>query len=97
MDTTKQIQMLQMAYAGALADTVLQFGKEGVLQQVTERKYKEQLASGKLRLGAFGITKPEDVFLNLSEIFGCAQWEINDRATGGICRTKQHVQVVRGR
>jgi hypothetical protein len=84
MDTTKQIQMLQMAYAGALADTVLQFGKEGVLQQVTERKRLEQLATGKIRLGAFGITKPEDVFLNLSEIFGCAQWEITDRTAEGF-------------
>ena len=49
MDTAKQVQMLQMAYAGALADTV-QFSKEGVLERVTERKHAEQLANGKQRL-----------------------------------------------
>ena len=31
MDSNKQVQILQMAYAGVLADAVLQFGKEGVL------------------------------------------------------------------
>lgn len=46
METAKQVQMLQMAYAGALADTVLQFSKEGVLERVTERKHREQLATG---------------------------------------------------
>ena len=76
MDTAKHVQILQMAYAGALADTVLQFSKEGVLERVTERKRREQLATGKQRLAAFGITKPEEVFLNLSELFGCARWEI---------------------
>jgi len=84
MDTTKQVQLLQMAYAGALADTVLQFGKEGVLDSVIERKHAEQLATGKMRLGSFGITKPEDVFLNLSEIFGCAQWEISGSTAEGF-------------
>ncbi len=31
METDKQIKMLQIAYAGALADAVLQLSKEGVL------------------------------------------------------------------
>ena len=84
METAKQVQMLQMAYAGALADTVLQFSKEGVLERVTERKHREQLATGKQRLAAFGITQPEEVFLKLSEIFGCARWEITDKSADGF-------------
>ena len=84
MDTAKQVQILQMAYAGALADTVLQFSKEGILDRVTERKRREQLATGQMRLAAFGITKPEEVFLKLSEIFGCAQWEIVENSAGGF-------------
>ena len=63
MDTAKQVQILQMAYAGALADTVLQFSKEGVLERVTERKHAEQMVTGKQRLAAFGITRQEEVFL----------------------------------
>lgn len=88
MDTAKHVQILQMAYAGALADTVLQFSKEGVLARVTERKRLEQLATGKQRLAAFGITKPEEVFLKLSEIFGCARWEIvNDSAESFLAQS----------
>ena len=60
MDTAKQVQLLQAAYAGALADTMLQFSKEGVIARVTERKHVEQMATGKQRLAAFGITKPEE-------------------------------------
>ncbi|MGP8080295.1 MAG: L-2-amino-thiazoline-4-carboxylic acid hydrolase [Dehalococcoidales bacterium] len=84
MDTAKQVQLLQAAYAGALADTMLQFSKEGVIARVTERKHVEQMATGKQRLAAFGITKPEEVFLNLSEVFGCARWEITDKSADGF-------------
>ncbi len=88
MDTAKQVQILQMAYAGALADTVLQFSKEGVLERVTERKHAEQMVTGKQRLAAFGITRPEEVFLKLSEIFGCARWEIvNDSAVSFLAQS----------
>jgi hypothetical protein len=76
METEKQIKMLQIAYAGALADGVLQLSKQGVLDQVTARKCREQALSGKLRAAQFGITKPEDTFLKLAEVFGCANWTI---------------------
>jgi hypothetical protein len=76
MDSNEQVQILQMAYTGVLADAVLQLGKEGVLASTTERKRQKQFAGGKLCATQFGITKPEEVFLKLSEIFGCAQWEI---------------------
>jgi L-2-amino-thiazoline-4-carboxylic acid hydrolase len=84
MDSNKQVQILQMAYTGVLADAVLQLGKEGVLASTTERKRQEQLAGGKLRAAQFGITKPEEVFLKLSEIFGCAQWEIVNNTEDGF-------------
>ena len=38
MESNKQVQILQMAYAGVLADAVLQYGKECVLPAETERK-----------------------------------------------------------
>jgi hypothetical protein len=73
-----------MAYAGALADAVLQLNKESVLINVTERKRREQLATGKMRAAKFGIAKPEEVFLKLAELFGCAQWEIINNPEGGF-------------
>ena len=64
MDTAKHVQILQMAYAGALADTVLQFSKEGVLARVTERKRLEQLATGKQRLQPSALPNRKKFFSN---------------------------------
>jgi hypothetical protein len=83
MENEKHVQLLQMAYAGALADAVLQLGKEGVLSVVTSRKRQEQLNTGKMRATQFGITRPEDVFLKLGELFDCARWTII-RGPGGF-------------
>jgi hypothetical protein len=87
METAKHIQVLQMAYAGALADTVLQMGREGVLDRVTSHKREEQLSSGKIRAAQFGITKPEEAFLKLYEIFGCSNWQIIPGSGGFAAQT----------
>jgi len=87
MDIEKHVQFLQMAYAGAMADTVLQFEKEGVLAGITDRKRQENIYSGKVRAAQFGITKPEEVFLKLAELFGCASWNITSNSNGLIAQT----------
>jgi hypothetical protein len=84
MDNNKQVQILQMAYAGALADAVLQLGKENVLDRVIQRKRQEQIDSGPIRAAQLGITKPEEVFLRLSQIFNCTQWDITNNPEGGF-------------
>jgi Pyruvate/2-oxoacid:ferredoxin oxidoreductase delta subunit len=84
MEINKQVQLLQVIYAGALADSVLQFSKEGILPQVTERKRQEQMATGKMRAAQFGITQPNEVFLKLSEIFACADWKIAESNGDGF-------------
>jgi hypothetical protein len=79
METEKQIRILQTAYAGVIADAVTQLGKENVLESVTERKHLEQLTSGKMRAAQFGVTKPEEAFEKISELFGCAKWKIDSK------------------
>jgi hypothetical protein len=88
MDTDKQVKILQMAYAGVLADAVTQLGKEGVLEAVTTRKHQEQLATGKVRAAQFGIEQPEEAFLKLYEIFGCSNWNIAEVPGGFTAQTK---------
>jgi hypothetical protein len=88
MDTDKHVKTLQMAYAGALADTLLQYGKEGVLEGVTERKRREGIASGKMRAAQFGITNPEEAFLKTAELFGCAKWNITGNHGGFVAQTQ---------
>lgn len=84
MESAKHIHVLQMVYAGALADMTLQLGREGVLSRVTERKRREQFAVAAARAAQFGISRPEEVFRRLSEIFACAAWEIVPESPGGF-------------
>ena len=84
METEKKLKMLQIFYAGVLADSVLRMGQEGILKKVEEQKRNEQLLSGKMRAQQLGIQKPQDVFEILPEIFGCANWHVENNETGFI-------------
>ena len=88
MENEEKIQILQFTYAGALADAVLQMGREGILEKVTRQKKEEQMLTGKMKAEQFGITQPEEVFQKLSEIFNCASWEIVSEADGFFSETK---------
>ena len=88
MENEEKIQILQLTYAGVLADAVLQMGREGVLKKITQQKKKEQLLTGKMNAERFGITKPEEVFIRLSEIFNCASWEIISEPGGFSAEAK---------
>jgi hypothetical protein len=77
METTKKLKLLQMMYAGALADSVLRMGREGILDKVTLEKKKEQLLTGKIRAGQLGIMSTKQVFEVLPDIFECAAWKLD--------------------
>lgn len=88
MDSDEKVRVLQMAYAGALADAVLRMGRDGILPRVTAEKKREQMANGRARAAQFGITRAEEVFQRLSEIFDCARWEITVETGGFSAETK---------
>jgi len=75
MENEKKIKTLQTVYAAALADSVLRLEREGVLEKVTAAKRTEQMATGAQRAAQFGAASSEDVFANLVETFGCANWQ----------------------
>lgn len=77
-----------MTYAAVLADATAQFAKENVLQNVTQRKKAEQMATGKMKAEQFGITSPEAVFTRLAEVFNCAAWEIQNGEDKFVAETK---------
>ena len=87
MDNDRHVQLLQKIYASVLADTVLQFDQEGVLENVIRRKRQEQLATGKLKAAQFGVSTPAEVFTRLSSIFRCAIWEITPQEAGFTAET----------
>ena len=79
METNEKLKAVQMIYAGALADMTLRMANAGVLEQITKEKREEQLATGKSRAMQMGITNPEEVFIKLSDLMGCANWQIEKR------------------
>jgi hypothetical protein len=82
MEATEKVKTLQAIYAGALADSVLRLGREGVLEKVTQQKRAEQLAGGKARAAQLGITSAEEVFTKLSDLMGCADWRVSANEDG---------------
>lgn len=82
MDLERKVKLLQIVYAGAMADSALRMGKEGILEKVTAEKREEQMLTGKIRAAQFGIGKPEEVFTKLAELFGCANWTVESNNEG---------------
>jgi hypothetical protein len=82
MEAMEKVKLLQVIYAGALADSVLRYGREGLLEKVTAEKRAEQLAQGAMRAKQLGITSPDDVFAKLVDIAGCSDWTIEANADG---------------
>ena len=67
---------LQLFYAAALVDSVVNYEEHGALETVTARKRKEQEAAAPAQLARLCIDAPAEVFRLFGEIFGCAAWEI---------------------
>jgi hypothetical protein len=88
MEIEKKLLILQSVYAAALADSVLRMGQAGILDRVTAKKRQEQMLTGKMRAQQFGVTKPEEVFLKLSEIFDCAHWKIQPAEKGFVAENE---------
>lgn len=82
MTKDEHIKLLQLTYANVLADATNQFGREGVLDNVTARKRKEQLEEGATKAAHFNITSAQQVFTQLSAVFGCADWRVNELDDG---------------
>jgi hypothetical protein len=92
MDTTAQIKILQTTYAAQMADSVKRLGDAGALEATTAQKRVEQLATGAGRAAQMGICEPREVFTRLAELFGCADWTIEE-AADGFAATASHCLV----
>ncbi len=76
MDAEKKLALLQNTYAAAVAETVNTFGALKVLDTIVEKRAERQSQTASAMNKMMGITSVEDVFLTLSGIFGCANWQV---------------------
>jgi len=87
---TKEHKILQLFYAGVLADSVRNYENAGILESVTEDKLLHQQKAASLQLKQLEIDSVESLFTNFSRIFGCIDWKVDSheeeyRATGEKC------------
>ena len=78
----RKIRALQMAYMGVLADSILRYGRAGILDEVTKQKRDEQMKTGSALAGILGVREPKQAFQNVQDFFGCADWVYEDTGTG---------------
>jgi hypothetical protein len=76
MEPVQHIRILQHAYAAQLADATTQYGKAGILEQVTEARRAARLSSGAATAAKMGVTEPAAAFTTSAGLFGCADWAV---------------------
>jgi hypothetical protein len=90
MDAQTHIRILQQAYAGQLADTVLRYEQAGILEDVTAVKRTQRLQTGAAQAAQLGITAPEEAFTVSATLFGCADWKVEEDDAGPFHAEARH-------
>jgi len=75
METERKLKLLQLFYAGVLADSTGNYERFGILNKVTEKKSCEQKIMAPGQLAQLDVNSAEELFDISSEIFGCIKWE----------------------
>ncbi len=84
MEIEKKFVMLQNTYAVSVAETVNTYDKLKVLEKVVESRKERQMQAAPYLNQQMGINSVEDVFNQLSEVYGCANWSVEKTADGFI-------------
>ena len=78
----QKLKTLQLYYAAALADSVVRYGNEGILDKITEQKRAEQMKNGAGLAARLGVTEAKQAIENTRDAFGCADWFCTDTDSG---------------
>lgn len=84
MEIEKRLNMLQNTYAASVAETVNTYEKLKALETIVERRKERQAQTAPYLNQQLGIQSVEDVFCTLSEIYGCANWVVEQTENGWV-------------
>jgi hypothetical protein len=84
MELEKRLAMLQNTYAASVAETVNTYDKLKVLETIVEKRKERQTQTAPYLNQQLGIESVEDVFYKLAEIYGCANWHVENTNEGYI-------------
>jgi hypothetical protein len=85
----QKVKTLQMYYSAALADSTLRYGKEGILDKITEQKRIEQVNNGSALAQMYSVKEPKQAFEKVQDMFGCADWVCEDIENGFTAVSKK--------
>lgn len=73
------MKMLQTVYAASLIDSLYHYDQFGITKAVEDSKRQSSLMQGATKAKLMGIETVDQVFLSLKELFGCANWTIQEK------------------
>lgn len=91
MQTEKKLGIMQNTYAASIAEAINTYAKLNVLDKIVESKKDRLTQTAPMINAQIEAEKPEDVFTNMADVFGCANWQIEQsengfKATATACR-----------
>ena len=87
MDIEKRLAVLQNTYAASIAETVSTYDKLGVLENIVDKRRDRQSKTASYINQQLVIESIEDIFSRLSEVYGCANWEVEKKEDGYVAST----------
>jgi len=75
MDTNERLELLQLLYAGLMAETAAVLAEHGILEHVTERKRREDRLAAQARVEQSAVTTPEALFELHRSVAGFSDWK----------------------
>ena len=78
----QKLKTLQLYYAAAIADSVARYGREGILEKITNQKGEEQARNGAGLAARFGVTEPIQAIEKTRDTYGCANFVCTDTNSG---------------
>jgi hypothetical protein len=82
MIQAEDTKTLQLIYAALMVDAASNFEHFGVIEQVAEKKAREQILAAPSQIAQLGITTPRQLFERFSTVFGCARWTVVEEYGG---------------
>jgi hypothetical protein len=84
MDAEKTLALLRNIYAASIAETANTYDRLMVLDIIVEKRKGRHAQTAPFLNQQLGIETVQEVFVKLSEVFGCADWSVAEVDDGYI-------------
>ena len=84
MDAEKTLALLRNIYAASIAETANTYDRLMVLDTIVEKRKGRHAQTAPFLNQQLGIETVQEVFVKLSEVFGCADWSVAEVDDGYI-------------